>query len=108
MSTPSIRISPRSGWSRALRCFSSTVLPQPLVPTIVVILPVTKSRLTPRRTSCLPKLLCKLTTRIISQRLEHDRGKEIVPHEHEDEGKHDGLGRGPADARRHRRRVESL
>ena len=53
MSTPLMKTSPRSGSSNAFKCFSSTVLPQPLVPTMVVILPVVNSRFTPLRT-CLP------------------------------------------------------
>src|SRR5581483_4918780 len=106
MSLPSTSIAPRSGSSSAFRCFSKTVLPDPLPPMIVVILPVSSSRLTPLSTSWRPKVLCKSTTRIM--KLEHDRRHEVIPDQDHDEAEHDRFGGCLADAAGHRRRMKSF
>src|SRR5687767_7060798 len=95
MSLPPIRTLPRSGSSKAFKCFNKTVLPEPLPPMIVVILPSSSSRLTPRSTCCLPNVLWRSMTRIM--RLEHDRGDEIIPNQDHDKAEHDRLRRRLAD-----------
>ena len=77
ISTPSIKTSPASGSKSAFKCFSKTVLPQPLVPTMVVILPRGELQIHPLRTCWPRKLLCKLVTWIMA--LQHDGSQKIVP-----------------------------
>src|SRR5213594_3562847 len=83
-----------------------TVLPDPLPPMIVVILPVSSSRLIPLSTSWPPKLLCRSTTRIMG--LEHDRGHKIVPNQNHDETEHDRFGGRLANSGGHWGRVKSF
>src|ERR1044072_856107 len=106
MSLPSTTMPPRSGNRSAFRCFNRTVFPEPLPPMIVVILPVSSSRLTPLSTSWRPKVLYRSTTRIM--KLEHDRRHEIIPNQNHDEAEHDRFGGRLADSGGHRRRIKPL
>src|ERR1041384_8314315 len=54
---PGKRISPSVGSSRPIMCFSSTLLPVPLLPMMVVVWPSWISRFTRSRIVRLPKLL---------------------------------------------------
>src|SRR5258705_4946509 len=97
--TPSINTSPASGCNKPIKCLSSTLLPPPLRPMITTDSPSFMHRLTRSKSSCAPKLLCRLRSSIMSR--EHaiqQKREENVADQDADRGKHHGLGCGASDA----------
>jgi hypothetical protein len=68
ISIPSTQTSPRSGWRRPMICLSSTLLPSPLPPMMVVSFPAGMVRSTPRNTGCPPSVFFTPTSLIIIYR----------------------------------------
>src|SRR5204862_5193225 len=97
--TPSISTSPASGCNKPIKCLSSTLLPPPLRPMITTDSPSSMCKLTRSKTRCAPKLFCKFRNSIMSPEhaIQQNR-EEKVADQDADRGKHDGLGRGAADA----------
>src|SRR4029453_18200038 len=93
---PPTSMRPLSGRSRPMRCFRKTDLPPPLRPMMTVIEPSGTSRSTPFSTVCRPNDFRSPLTLITasSRSLGQDGSQEVVPHQDQHGGEHDGLSGG--------------
>src|ERR1700694_2326634 len=100
---------PASGRTSPSRGRRKTDLPPPLRPMMIVIEPSGTSRSTPRSTAWRPNDLVRPSTLIIEGWVSRQhRAQEVVPHQDEHGGEHDGLGGGPRHAFGAVTHVESL